>query len=109
MKASEVLRAARKLIERPEQLCRHAYSIDAEGNALPYERRREAVAFCSAGAIIAVAEVDSREAALVHIRSVMHDNIPAWSDSHTHPEVLAAFDRAIALAEAEETPAIGPG
>ena len=105
MKPSEVLRAARKLIERPERLCKGEYSVDINGAPLPYERRSESVAFCSAGAVIAAGGdgFDSRESALVHLRKVMGDNIPKFSDAHTHPEVLAAFDRAIALAEAEES------
>lgn len=31
-------------------------------------------------------------------------DIPEWNDSHTHAEVLAAFDRAIAIVEAGPTP-----
>jgi hypothetical protein len=35
-------------------------------------------------------------------KAIADDNVAAWNDSHTHAEVLAGWDRAIALAEEME-------
>ena len=38
----------------------------------------------------------------VLMEAVHDDNIPWWNDSHSHAEVLAGFDAAIAIAEEME-------
>ena len=100
MTPAEVLRAARKLIERPENWVK-GYFIDH----IPGCRR-----FCATGAIRQVsnwsytqADTDARD---YLARAADTEYIVAWNDqpNRTHVEVLAAFDAAIALANQETQP-----
>lgn len=109
MKPSEVLRAARKLIERPENWTRGADARDVDGTPVwAAHGDVEPVCWCSTGALMRVTETGpeyhSGRGFLEQVISPWRF-IPQWNDAgnRTHPEVLAAFDRAIALAEAEES------
>lgn len=157
MKPSEILRAARKKIERPEAWAQAEYAFrePTESERQMHEEEvaecgydgcddlkpftcdpndPKAVCWCASGAVCCVAGVDSTDAeampsdgdhairllasavlpgwekALVpaHRSSkpvvVATNTIAVWNDSpgRTHEDVLAAFDRAIALAEAGE-------
>ena len=93
----EVLREARSLVDTPEKWCQGAERV---GNAL-----------CSVGAISVASgmgevRLDFFPRALETFRAVVGWNQSAswWNDApeRTHADVLAAFDKAIALAEAEE-------
>jgi hypothetical protein len=84
----EILIAARKRIEKPQNWLRHSY----------YNKNK--TAFCAAGAI---REEDGtigpiQSPALTALRQVIgkDDLIGDFNDTHTHAEVLAAFDKAIA-------------
>jgi hypothetical protein len=93
---SEVLRAARALIDTPEK-----WSPDGWGDG---DTR------------CAVHALDSTDGVLRHLSGQVHVADPAFqalsramggypgdfNDSHTHAEVMAAYDRAIAHAEAAE-------
>lgn len=103
MKPSEVLRAARKLIERPENWCKQHRIVDLPGGQFAY---------CVLGAIEhapggGVLDQSPWHAKNWFARAIHSPSIGEWNDvsRRNHPEVLAAFDRAIALAEAEESPA----
>ncbi len=50
MKPSEVLRAARKLIETPDKWTKGEYARDAEGKVCP-RRGKEACQWCASGAL----------------------------------------------------------
>lgn len=93
MKPSEVLRQAKELLER-DGICRGA-STDLSGR------------YCTVGALRMVAagsayggNVDDVNAHLMLSRCVLVP-VSSWHDSSTDAEILAGFDRAIALAESE--------
>lgn len=102
MKPSEVLRNAKKLIERPE-----CWWADPDGT-----RDQPDGTNCAVQAIQAACRNQRVRASKTYraVRELLRqaigldpwDLIPYWNDRSTHAEVLAAFDRAIALAEAEE-------
>lgn len=110
MTASEVLRKARALIEKPENWTQGALSRSPDGEVcLPEER--EAVCFCSLGAIERVCVTGEQplahtpavgylKAALLARGESLQAPIANFNDTHTHAEVLSLFDRAIAAAEA---------
>jgi hypothetical protein len=103
MKPSEILRAARKKIEKPECWTkdRAARRIDGKGT---YEQDPRAVCWCMTGATAAVDLDDAGCSADTYlVMAVGEQFVPDWNDdpSRTHAEVLAAFDRAIELAEKE--------
>jgi hypothetical protein len=96
--AVEVLIAARELISVPERWTRGVYSLIDEND--------EAVCWCGAGAVYAAA--DRAGCNPEHARCLLNDAVGTgyiiWNDdpNRTHAEVLAAFDKAIELARAEE-------
>lgn len=91
MKASEILIAARALIDTPEK----------------WVKGRKYGCWCARDAIIAVApdEPRSTNSALATLkRAIGRPGIVSWNDApeRTHAEVMAAFDRAIAAEQAKE-------
>ena len=95
MKPSEVLRKAKALIDRPEKW----FGPPTHPNG--YGRN------CALTAL----DVATNSSLMVWhpLYNVLLREMPgsagsiaAWNNSHTHPEVMDAFDRAIALAEKEE-------
>ena len=105
---AEILRAARAKIERPDAWIQRTGARDIDGLGVgPFDPA--AVRF-SADAAIEVAARNSsglhRGDALAFFRRAIAPEIrwiPTWNDApgRTHPEVLAAFDRAIEIAEGE--------
>ena len=107
MKPSEVLRAARKLIERPEQWWK-----DSGGDPIPKDKHCAMLAIQRSMPKTTTARMrilfdESRDYVRRGAGLDSEVMVSIWNDHsrRTHPEVLAAFDRAIALAEAEESPA----
>jgi hypothetical protein len=95
MTPSEILTAARELISAPERWTQEAFARDAGGNSCS-EKLERAVCFCSWGAFHRAGYSIIAEHFL---RSEM-DGMPGrFNDTHTHAEVLAAFDRAIEAAK----------
>src|SRR5512146_154857 len=99
----QVLRAARKLIEKRERWCQGAYNKDAAG--IGDVDRTDAVSWCAEGAIFHVKErwcSGHSDALALMIEVISCDHLPAWNDQlcRKHSEVLEAFDRAIAAAKA---------
>jgi hypothetical protein len=87
LSTAEVLRRARKVIEDPERWTQGAYSRDGGKR-------------CAAGAIYCQdAPVDDRAVAYSVLWAVVGSRVEGFNDSHSHTEVLAAFDKAIAEAE----------
>jgi hypothetical protein len=84
---ADVLRRARALIDTPEKWCQGQCELGE--------------AKCALGAILG-ADPNYAAAALA-LNRVVAPNIPAWNDApeRTHADVMAAFDRAITLAESE--------
>ena len=92
--------AARKKIEKPENWTQNYSAKDVDGSAV-YVCSPEAVCWCTLGAIRAVSDDrgDLVEAACNKLYDVLDDSfITIFNDTHTHEEVLALFDRAIANA-----------
>lgn len=93
MKASEVLRSAKARIGTPEKW--------GKGDTV-----RERGLLCAGLAINNSCEwqINEARAGSFFMKAVRADSVPEWNDrpETTHAEVMAAFDRAIALAEADE-------
>ena len=104
---AEILRAARKLIERPQSWTQEVYARKADGEECGWDSP-QACRRCMEGAIF-VAYDHAERFTQMEVLKVTSDacdgnDIAQWNDApdRTHAEVLVAFDHAIALAEAEE-------
>lgn len=95
MKPSEILTAARELISAPERLARGQYARDINGEGCSSDDEN-AVCFCSIGAIHRVGgDWDEKR----FLRAEMDGTIIDFHETHTHAEILSAFDRAIESAK----------
>lgn len=101
----EVLRKAKALIDTPEKWTQGAGSRSASGVIV--SERRYGVCFCALVAIQHVAydhlNTSAVESEYAFARAIDRtpSGIAIWNDApeRTHPEVMAAFDRAIAACE----------
>jgi len=84
MEPKEILIRARKLIEDPEHWGQGAFLQDGK--------------YCATGALIAVGDRAPGTPAYQALYNAIDyiGQVCSWNDTHTHTEVLAAFDRAIA-------------
>ena len=100
MKPSEVLRAARATIEKPENWTQGVYARDSFRN--PVEPWSQSACAWSVGGALFAAK--SRGGEWRRAAKALSDQLPSGvahvDDIRTHAEVLALFDRAIAAAEA---------
>jgi hypothetical protein len=105
-----ILRAARARIEREEHWTKGAFARvdpnDLRTISAIGPRDPQAVCWCAAGAIRAVAPAhdgwDKAEVFLERaIDPTLRIGVGQFNDNASHGMVLAAFDRAIALAEAQ--------
>ncbi len=97
-----VLEAAKAKIATPAQWTQNDYAKDAEGNGVG-SASASAVCFCSIGAMMAV--TDGAACCWVAVKvltDVVGGNIVYFNDAkeRTHAEVIAAWDKAIAIAKA---------
>ena len=108
MKTSEILIAAKALIDEPGKWTQGAAARDANGRAIEAEEPYSAaVCFCSIGALDAstqdcfTAFIDGKRflKKAISLRDVVYFND---THTHTHAEVMQMWDRAIELAKAEE-------
>lgn len=119
MKASELLREARKIIEQEDHWTQGSYAqavrepkLATIGNARPV-MADDATCFCSMGALYRAAHVNNFQEieeevwaarAVLDQAAVAADpssmSIIGFNDKHTHDEVLAVFDEAITNLEA---------
>lgn len=107
---ADVLRAARERISDPEQWVQGCAGRMADGEPLDEGWEPGAVRWCMAGAVEAevghsircwpLEDADDFGRLLTEGTGQHGDAIGPWNDNHGHDEVLAAFDRAIELAEA---------
>lgn len=99
MDALQVLVDARGLVSSKAKWCQRALARDEFGSAVRDPNDPDAVAWDPAGALIKASGRDfaawSAAEATLGIRA-------AWNDDpvRTHEEIMAAFDRAIAIAQA---------
>ena len=101
----EVLEKARARIEDPERWTQRVAGRDESGRAVPIDK---ATQVCLDGALClqfpdedfrTLGGVPPYKAAVALLEQATdYKNIADFNDTHTHPEVLAAFDRAIELA-----------
>lgn len=103
MTVADVLRAARKKIE--QGWCQHVYAKDDKGLSVDLLSADTACQWCASGAIHLVG--DGNAIAKGHAFRILKQtvgsirSVPRWNDDphRTQAEVLAAFDKAIELAE----------
>lgn len=110
-KSSELLRAAKAVISNPRHFTTGVLARDTDGHSVMPDNEK-AVCFCSVGALSKVTP-PTREAgelndqAFIYLIKVVkplnYIGVADYSDSHTHAEVMAMWDAAIALAVADET------
>lgn len=107
-----ILKQARQLISNPEAWTQKRAARDAEGKAVHWSCS-SAVSFCAIGAInrtvvLLHPEGGRRDDAAWRVIDGAHNylqkatpsvSVALYNDEHTHEEVLAMFDKAIALAK----------
>lgn len=103
MKQSEILIKAKGLIDTPEKWTQGEFARSEKGLSVQPTSPR-ATCFCSVGAI---RKIGSRGCGGVHISydllsGVMGGSVINFNDTHTHAEVMAAWDEAIKIAREKE-------
>jgi hypothetical protein len=102
--AREILTAARKLIENPENWTKGTWALDPGNNKVPYTSDL-ANCFCAEGAIrrTVMASFGRADIYVSDLERMVRDagdrtcrSLSEFNYSHDHAEVLAAFDKAIA-------------
>lgn len=103
MNTLEVLIAARKVIEKPENWTQGVLAKNRYGNAV-YVYSEEAACFCSMGALYRAVDEDDclktniiDDVAAILSSIVQDDTVAGFNDKSTHAEVLALFDKAIEM------------
>jgi hypothetical protein len=95
---TDILVRARKLIEKPENWTQEHYARNVAGEQTSTQAA-DAVCWCAIGAVLRADDTYPYSEAVGIASDLLRDAMgmhPAdFNDSHTHPEVLAAFDRAI--------------
>jgi hypothetical protein len=99
MDALQVLVSARGLVATPECWCKNALARDEFGSQVRDPNDQDACAWDCAGALI---KASGRNFAAWEAADTTLGVSALWNDNpaRTHDEVLAAFDRAIAIAQA---------
>jgi len=98
MKVSELLKQAKSLIEDEEHWCCGVFARDKSGNPCT-PRSQKAVAWCSTGALQNKSFSEVYAEARLLLRKHMGMSVIQFNDSHTHEEVIKAWDAAIQEAE----------
>jgi len=101
-KVSEILKEAKKLIEKEKHWTQKTYARDSQGVSISPDSIY-AVSFCAIGAIMEVCE--TRQTAKYYrylqkaLPSDFERNLSYFNDNSSHKEVMQLFDKAIWLAE----------
>ena len=101
----EILKAARERISDPERWIKGrlsdtlAYCGDERWDDIA--RLQEGTCWCASGAIGAEAASPEGWEECCHAFKAANGGIASVNDRSSHPQILAAFDRAIELAEAD--------
>ena len=102
----ETLKAARQLISDPAKWTQNLFARDKDGKSID-PQNKDAVCFCSFGAIERFTGCKTLSEVEGHLDNVceklFHTNVISFNDTHTHAEVLALFDAAIAELEEEQS------
>lgn len=100
MTTLQILKRARNKIADRKQWTQFAFARSA-GSGQVSPRSRQAVRWCAAGALHAVTTNLLGES-LAFLEGFVEDrSLAAYNDSHRHAEVVALFDKAIAILEAQ--------
>lgn len=92
----QILIEARERISKKENWTQRSMARDADGNEVN-SGSLEATCWCSLGAIASCAKnCDDMEDAYHKLIDATGFNVAEFNDTHTHEQVLAAFDKAIA-------------
>ena len=95
MTTLQTLKAAREKITDPLRWTQGTWARDVQG--WPVERDGDAACWCAWGAVTSVkAGVGAELAACDELHKSAGGSFIAFNDTHTHAEVLALFDKAIA-------------
>ena len=98
----ETLKAARDLISDPARWTQGEYARDVNGSGIMPEDE-DAFCFCSFGAIGKIYGLNEDAAPFFHLANVCAKKFAQpvidFNDTHTHAEVMALFDAAIAELE----------
>jgi hypothetical protein len=108
MNTVEILEKARELIIDESRWTREAYMRSADGERADEDQMDVAVCFCGVGAIAKAKGQNPMDAAESYEADLLAQAIGGregidffdFNDTHTHAEVIAAFDLAIASAKA---------
>jgi hypothetical protein len=97
MNTLEILTAARAKIADEKNWCQGGYAKDEGGNSTS-SYSTSACKWCSIGALKSVSgeSYAGYNNALDCLVGIIQSPIPNYNDTHTHAEVLAAWDKAIA-------------
>lgn len=96
MDAKQILIEAKKLIDTPERWLTGVFARTAGGKSVN-PLSPDACRFCSIGAVWRI--IGYRDGLHeIGLFSAMGGDVYHFNDTHTHGEVMAAFDRAIASA-----------
>jgi hypothetical protein len=100
--ARQTLKAARQLITDPAKWTQNAFARDKNGKMIS-PTNNGAVCFCALGAIRFVTKEPKITVADIFLNAVSNskngEDLDTFNDTHTHAEVLALFDAAIAELE----------
>lgn len=103
MNTKEILIAAKALIDAPEKWTQGDYARDASGNSVSF-KSKDAVCFCSLGAIHKVAKGKDFDDAEKCLREILNgdfrSSLHRFNDAKNHKEVIELFDAAIARCDA---------
>jgi hypothetical protein len=104
--ALQILKAARKLLSKPERWTQRVDARDAKGN--PPRRRQNAVCWCARGALYHVARASNDDFTGAYQALAAADplsSVTFYNDAvdRTHTQILAWFDSAIKRVE-DHTP-----
>lgn len=100
----QILIEGRELISDPKRWTQGQTALDASMQCV-FPNSQKAVCWCSLGALAKVIDVDSSELLADHVNAhdarhelsnAMGERVWAFNDRHTHEQVLAAWDQAIA-------------
>lgn len=106
----EALKQGKSLISKPETWTQGAFARHKDGHPVP-EFSCNAASWCSLGALAKAACADDDtenytfNAAATLLRRALKmgavTDLAKFNDTHTHAEVMAMWDKAIAIAESE--------
>jgi hypothetical protein len=103
MTTLDVLKAARALISDPARWTQNVMARDADGGQYTFGCAPQTVSWCALGALQHITGKASTNGALdaLDTQLPIYITIDYFNDTHTHAEVLALFDAAIARLERE--------